>query len=126
MKEANHTPGPWNVIFHGKAAYVSIWIGKEGLPASAIGTAEFSVQPYIRPAEAEANARLIAAAPELLAALEGAYREIKGWRRGLNHRNMNKAKVGAEYIQETIILQALRKARSSVTTPIFGSANSAA
>lgn len=61
-----HTPGPWWVTLHGKAAYVRMTIGKDGLPPSATGDAEFSVQPYIRPDEAYANARLIAAAPTLL------------------------------------------------------------
>ena len=63
------TPGPWEFIKHGDAAYVRIYIGKAGLPVSATGHAEFSVQPFCRHSEAQANARLIAAAPELYDAL---------------------------------------------------------
>lgn len=58
----------------------------------------------------EANARLIAAAPELLEALQEAYKEIRAWRDGLNHVDMNKAKVGAKYIYESKILDAIAKA----------------
>lgn len=73
---SEHTPGPWKVLMHGKAAYVTMHIGKAGLPASATGDAEFAIQPYIRPDEATANARLIAAAPDLLAALKTARNQI--------------------------------------------------
>lgn len=76
MTATAHTPGPWKVVLHGKAAYVSMFIGKDGLPPSATGDAQFSVQPYIRPAEAEANARLIAAAPDLLEALKTARHQV--------------------------------------------------
>ena len=64
-----HTPGPWAVVRRGKASYVTMFIGKDGLPDSATGEAEFPVQPYCRPDEAAANAALIAAAPDLFAAL---------------------------------------------------------
>lgn len=69
---AQHTPGPWKVELHGAAAYVVIPSGKAGLPPSATGFASFSIQPYIRPAEATANAHLISAAPVMLAALRKA------------------------------------------------------
>lgn len=69
------TKGPWEVIMHGGAAYIRMFIGKHDLPPSATGAAEFSVQPYVRPAEALANARLIAAAPDMAEALESACRD---------------------------------------------------
>lgn len=72
MSKAKPTPGPWEITKHGKAVYIRFFVGKHGLPASATGYAEFSVQPYIRPDEAEANAQLIAAAPEMAKALKRA------------------------------------------------------
>ena len=68
------TKGPWDVVMHGSAAYIRMFIGKHDLPPSATGAAEFSVQPYVRPAEALANARLIAAAPDMAEALAEAER----------------------------------------------------
>jgi hypothetical protein len=64
--EAKHTPGPWNtdeqVIFASSGeAVASTW--KFG---------QFDVGGRGSHAEADANARLIAAAPELLAALKSA------------------------------------------------------
>lgn len=79
MSENKHTPGPWTVVTHGEAAYVSMFVGKDGLPPSATGNAEFSVQPYIRRTEALANARLIAAAPNLLSTLLQAEAFISGF-----------------------------------------------
>lgn len=70
MEATKFTPGPWSVVMHGEAAYVSMDVGKDGLPPSATGRAEFSVQPYIRKDEAKANAALIAAAPDLYATLK--------------------------------------------------------
>ena len=66
-----HTPGPWDFVGHdaGGSGYHLVEIGANhpsNTPALALVTA-----PAGRPdSEAEANARLIAAAPELLAALE--------------------------------------------------------
>jgi hypothetical protein len=55
-----------------------MFCGKAGLPASATGRAEFSVQPYNDPQEAAANARLIAAAPELLETLRDVEANLTG------------------------------------------------
>lgn len=62
--EAKHTPGPWTV---------SVWHdGRDGttpcIMASGATVAKIHVAPITPPPEADANARLIAAAPELLAA----------------------------------------------------------
>lgn len=65
-----HTPGPWvaktRKTIYGFANEVWMFIGKT--EPRATGYAYFDIQPYSRPEEAEANARLIASAPDLLAA----------------------------------------------------------
>lgn len=45
--------------------------------------------------------------PNVLAALKHAWEEIQAWRRGLNHRNMNKCKVGATFIEERAVRAAI-------------------
>ena len=61
-----HTPGPWEVVPEGRAE--SRWIvgDKEGGLDCFMRAGRI---PWIKPAQADANARLIAAAPELLEAL---------------------------------------------------------
>jgi hypothetical protein len=70
--ETNHTPGPWKV---GGGRYLPITAMVKGKSAQ-IGRAESFGQ--ISDEECEANARLIAAAPELLKALEEAHNELIG------------------------------------------------
>ena len=61
-----HTPGPWKIAGGtGKAGQLYIWMGGEYFGGHAIATVHDRV-----PEQAIDNARLIAAAPELLAALE--------------------------------------------------------
>ena len=60
MKTANHTPGPWEAHENGH-----IYAEER---ASAV--ARIFENSYHRDGEAQANARLIAAAPDMLAALE--------------------------------------------------------
>ena len=68
MSENIFTPGPWEVRQHGNLATFSI-VGKNGDHTLAV----VGVSPgYIRPVEDEGNARLIAAAPDMLDALEHA------------------------------------------------------
>ena len=71
-----HTPGPWEIKMNGKFASINMFVGTDGLPASATGYAQFTIQPMFRPPEALANARLIAAAPDLLEALIGLRKEL--------------------------------------------------
>lgn len=69
--QEKHTPGPWSV-FHGKNNRVFIYAG-EHLESIHDGNtlAEMQEKPFGGiDEEGEANARLIAAAPELLEALE--------------------------------------------------------
>jgi len=72
-----HTPGPWaveDIKSQGTMVYRRIHVGK-----TALGAISAYKLPKGRDAEAEANARLIAAAPELLAALEIAEGFISGF-----------------------------------------------
>lgn len=57
MSESQRTPGDWQVVNEGSAVF-----GGEQMVASVFGDAEFMTGPV-----ALANARLIAAAPDLLA-----------------------------------------------------------
>ena len=66
MENTKHTPGPWEV---------QIGIDPTGFACYFIGRIS---RPFISRAEEEANARLIAAAPDLLEALEYAYSLIVG------------------------------------------------
>jgi hypothetical protein len=69
-----HTPGPWQVEALG-AANTLIWKQDHGEIAD---TFYDPGNPKLTRAEAEANAHLIAAAPELLEALESAQQEFLG------------------------------------------------
>lgn len=74
--EAKHTPGPWRIHWGHDTAY-----------PLGISTADRNVvNAFGRPAQDEsiANARLIAAAPELLEALEDAINRIKSSLKLLN------------------------------------------
>lgn len=66
MTKAEYTPGPWVIETdtqepYNKDAPIKVWVG----PALV-----YSGDPYKMTAEDDANARLIASAPELLEALE--------------------------------------------------------
>jgi hypothetical protein len=62
-----HTPGPWTVErLAGKKGEKYVWMGGEYMGGHAIATVHDRI-----PERAEDNARLIAAAPELLEALQG-------------------------------------------------------
>jgi len=65
MENTKHTPGPWEV---------QIGIDPTGFACYFIGRIS---RPFISRAEEEANARLIAAAPDLLSALEQANEMLK-------------------------------------------------
>lgn len=63
---ARHTPGPWRIGDAGR----SVFGPKDGNPAPVTVAALPPVSPRVGAETRRANARLIAAAPELLAALE--------------------------------------------------------
>lgn len=66
MKEATHTPGPWD-YFVGNANGRGLIRVETAHDAPVAGV---HIASAVRGAESEANARLIAAAPDMLAALK--------------------------------------------------------
>jgi hypothetical protein len=116
--EAKHTPGPWKA----ETLYYNLRISAERIPV--VGNGEFFIaemkcdggsgdNPYaFTLAEAQANAQLIAAAPDLLEALEGLYEHCpmfrREWREGEIDEKANAAmKAG---------LQAIAKAKGAIAT----------
>ena len=68
-KKSEHTPGPWE-ISGGTNKKGELYIWRKARPGIIDGGAIAAVLHHYAPAELAANATLIAAAPELLAALE--------------------------------------------------------
>lgn len=87
MNEAKHTPGPWHVdAVHSEALHEVCMTNpppKEGNPV-VLASVEYDQDrgtcPTLR--EANANARLIAAAPDLLAACQAAMAFVSTWQHG--------------------------------------------
>jgi hypothetical protein len=69
MSESKHTPGPWTLRTNSEKHHAILDEG--GFPRAEVFSAHRSSEA--RKAEALANARLIAAAPELLEALKDVY-----------------------------------------------------
>lgn len=83
--ETKHTPGPW---FFGDTftSYICTRDGKEvtnytarGIGNGACHVGYASITPALGSDEAKANARLIAAAPDLLAACKALHQCLSGW-----------------------------------------------
>jgi len=73
MTKATHTPGPWHRNIRANGKYPVIFVGRNQHVAVATG------HETISPDEIEANIDLIAAAPELLAALEALHSCHRGF-----------------------------------------------
>lgn len=73
MNEARHTPGPWRVNPRGS----DIWNIESEKTGEHIARVSSSMQPGGR---FDDDARLIAAAPDLLSALEGCLRDMRSMR----------------------------------------------
>lgn len=85
--ETKHTPGPWKFDtwhYATEAPRQELIVAGEEFRLAVLECDFVGDNPYTVPKEqAEANARLIAAAPELLAALEG----MIEWARRVRHAN---------------------------------------
>lgn len=84
MSEANHTPGPWEIVEETDPKVISKWhiaIGQRKIGFFPYkyhyADAEKTCGGYVTDAEMHANARLIAAAPELLSALKALHDRLK-------------------------------------------------
>ena len=88
MGESRHTPGPWEA-FDAKTqdGEVTIGIRGDGEFIATLDVVAIGAGPYKLPPNAEANARLIAAAPELLEACKALLGEM--WS-GRKRRNVKK------------------------------------
>ena len=73
---AQHTPGPWTWLRNDACAGAAL----KGcyVRGGGVELAMVEARPVASQSVCEANARLIAAAPELLAALEAIYAEVAG------------------------------------------------
>ena len=73
MPETTHTPGPWeadyDIFAHGRKQDWSVWLPLKGTMVADLRECEQYHRYVMNPGEIEANAHLIAAAPELLSAL---------------------------------------------------------
>lgn len=101
MKNTNHTPGPWTYRKNANSGYVGAYIGRKRLGYEIDSTV---CTMNKQTGNVEANARLIAAAPELLEALKLAVEHYVG--AGRNSSNVN----GAAGTAADIIHAAIAKA----------------
>ena len=79
--KAKHTPGPWTITEDGRIQAPKLdakcWEQRQYKHIASAPFAADALTPIIMGGERAANARLIAAAPELLAALEWALKNIE-------------------------------------------------
>lgn len=101
-----HTPGPWDVEPKGSRHFVD---GADGLTVAYLDRAGVRER-----AEIEANALLIASAPELLAALEAAAELAEGAVKLLRQLDMESGRIAAECV--------LRDARAAIARATGGNA----
>ena len=113
--EARHTPGPWNVesftwpvklanLPHGcESAYVCVFgtaceVARCGVYVGHAAQRESDNGLPFRESEAEANARLIASAPDLLAALKAAAERMEAVAEGIPVHNRSKGVSQAAHV----------------------------
>ena len=80
IKTAKHTPGPWTISKDGRIVApligAKIWEQQQTKHIATVPFGADALTPVTAGSERAANARLIAAAPELLAALENVLNEF--------------------------------------------------
>ena len=94
MAQTAHTPGPWKQVIHGEnyeGSYIAIYSGDRWISeAKGGGGIGFSLVGPSDNSQIAANAALIAAAPDLLAALQACYPYMQD----LEHENISDPSVG--------------------------------
>lgn len=115
MDKPAHTPGPWIADFHNEQREGGRFItyvrgGNQLVPIAAVPT---GVEGYGRD-EGRANARLIAAAPDLLAAVQDGLQALVGVDRLLHEHGMMS---GVECPAIATLRTAIAKALGQETTP---------
>lgn len=78
MRQTKHTPGPWSVLWSSNT-FPSIHAGPTSVPVASLYAHTPSRSDRDIFENAEANARLIAAAPELLEALNGIQNALQNY-----------------------------------------------
>lgn len=118
-EKQTHTPGPWRIArSHDRLNAHDIGIARDGVQTVfAECYAEFWSKGDVRPAECEANARLIAAAPDLLAACRAAVESLEAAANDLaevqfDEKEREKA---AEHLADTAF-----KCRAAITRADYG------
>ena len=106
-----HTPGPWHS--EGYPRYVGPTVVSPDGPVCAISTGPLDRTLPRMPAAA--NARLIASAPDLLAALEAAAELAEGTVKLLRQLDMESGRIAAECV--------LRSARAAIARATGGNAS---
>ena len=113
---AKHTPGPWR---YGEASnYCGFFIAPEncGPTLAAVERPRGSddvinIMAFNFPGDTEANARLIAAAPDLLAACQGAMRIVSLWNgREVPEDHEHAEEMKALYMMQEAFIEAIAKA----------------
>lgn len=90
-----HTPGPWTLTHPGRLLFV-IDAGPIHIADAFAKVDGGTSERYVLQPEAEANARLIAAAPELLAALRDLMKSCENWAPTIDRSRAREAIAKAE------------------------------
>lgn len=102
MKKAQYTPGPWIAEQEGTSEN---WCVRAPITINGINGTMVIIHGLM-----EADARRIAAAPQMLAALNVCMEELQLWANGINRHKVSKAMVGAKYTASTHAFAAIAKA----------------
>ena len=108
---AQYTPGPWAIAPKSLGGAEQIYTEKHGRIATINNT--------YPDAEAEANARLIAAAPELLQACKKAYQQLRDIQIAYGAEGVEIYPDGCEMILEAAIAKADQQAIATPKKPNF-------
>jgi len=105
----NHTPGPWEIGDKGKSG-IRIMGAVGTLLYESVATTNTLIYPANASETEQANARLIASAPELLSALKKADYELTGYFNNLSKKVQERWKDTGFYSTMQEVKQAIAKA----------------